>query len=110
MTKHAFIGLLCLAAAGCSLMDSFRGKENTTDDNRPSERSALETNACSTSAVKKLIGQIITLQMAEEARLQARANQVRILGPEDPLTMDYDSTRLNVEVDRNGKIMRVSCG
>lgn len=35
---------------------------------------------------------------------------VRIIHPGMAVTMDYNPTRLNIEIDESGKISRVSCG
>lgn len=35
---------------------------------------------------------------------------VRVIYPDTAVTMDYNADRLNFEVDRTGRISRVSCG
>jgi hypothetical protein len=35
---------------------------------------------------------------------------VRVIYPGTAVTMDYSADRLNFEVDRSGRISRVSCG
>ncbi len=35
---------------------------------------------------------------------------VRVLGPDTAMTMDYRTDRLNVDIDRGGKITRIWCG
>lgn len=35
---------------------------------------------------------------------------VRVLYPDTPVTMDYSADRLNFQIDRMGRIVRVSCG
>ena len=35
---------------------------------------------------------------------------VRVIYPDTAVTMDYSADRLNFEVDRTGRISRVSCG
>lgn len=49
----------------------------------------------------------------DAAALSALANRrdpIRVLSPGQPMTMDYQQTRLNVELDAAGKIIRLSCG
>ncbi len=108
MTKHALMGgLLSLAVllSGCSLLS---GQDHGTKSARAS--SSDVDLSCSAANVEGLIGHAITRELAERARIDARANRVRVLGPEDPIGMDYDSTRLNIDVDRTGKVMSISCG
>jgi hypothetical protein len=35
---------------------------------------------------------------------------MRVIYPDTAVTMDYSADRLNFEVDRSGRIIRVSCG
>jgi hypothetical protein len=35
---------------------------------------------------------------------------VRVLGPNDAATMDFQTTRINFGTDARGTIVRVSCG
>ena len=36
--------------------------------------------------------------------------QVRVIGPDEAVTMDYMPTRLNIEVDDENRVVRVYCG
>lgn len=46
----------------------------------------------------------------ERARRDAGAERVRVVGPDQAVTMEFDSERLTVEVDRRDRIARVACG
>jgi Arc/MetJ family transcription regulator len=65
---------------------------------------------CNAEAVQHLVGQRITTEMAEEAREQAGAEHLRVTQPNQPVTMDYNSQRLNIDIDEDDIILRLSCG
>lgn len=48
--------------------------------------------------------------VTEAARKAAGANSVRVLGPGDVATMDYRGDRLNIMVDGQRVITRLTCG
>jgi hypothetical protein len=47
---------------------------------------------------------------AEQARKDAGATSVRVLKPGQPVTMDFNGARLNIEVDEKGIGVSVRCG
>lgn len=56
------------------------------------------------------MGQTVTPQWAEAARQQAGALRVRVIGHGDIITKEYDSGRLNLQLDAGGGVVRVYCG
>jgi hypothetical protein len=52
---------------------------------------------------------LIGLDQAAIATLQ-RSGPVRVIGPDQPVTMDYNAARLNVFTTASGVIERVTCG
>ncbi|WP_068830594.1 I78 family peptidase inhibitor [Pseudomonas sp. BMS12] len=65
---------------------------------------------CDAEAVQHLVDQRITTEMAEEARVQAGAKYLRVTQPNQPVTMDYNPQRLNIDIDDADTIVRLSCG
>ena len=66
-----------------------------------------DPDACGASRYAGLVGQDRAAVAA--AGLQP-GPKVRIIGPDDMITMDLRMDRLNVELDRAGKVVRVRCG
>jgi hypothetical protein len=103
MTTHTLSLSLVLAsalfAAGCSSTD--------TPAPPPAADPAL---GCTSAAVSHLKGQMATPALLEQARLQAAASSARILTPSSVVTLEYNSQRLNLNVDDQGLITRVTCG
>lgn len=65
---------------------------------------------CDAEAVQNLVDQRITTELAEEARVKAGAEYLRVVHPNQPVTMDYNPQRLNIDIDDDDSIIRLSCG
>jgi len=65
---------------------------------------------CDASQVQGLVGQALEDATAEQARTDANAKSVRVLEPGAMVTMEFDSKRLNIEVDAARKITALRCG
>lgn len=64
---------------------------------------------CVADEAKKLIGQVAT----DDAQLkqQTKAQSIRRVAPQQPMTMDFRSERLTLVIDPNTKkILQASCG
>ena len=68
------------------------------------------TGTCNAKAVQSIVGKIVTPTLTEEARRDAGAAVARVLTPHQPVTMEYNSQRLNIDVDDNQVVKQVSCG
>ena len=65
---------------------------------------------CNSEAVSNLVGKTATPELLEQAKHQSGANTARIIGPDDVVTLEYDSRRLNFNTGAGMTIERVSCG
>lgn len=65
---------------------------------------------CDATQVQGLVGQPLEDATAEQARTDAGAKTVRVLEPDQMVTMEFDGERLNIEVDATKKIVAVRCG
>jgi len=65
---------------------------------------------CDASQVQGLVGQAYTDELAEQARQDANAGQVRQIKPEQIVTQEYLGERLNIEVDDKNLVTGVRCG
>jgi len=96
--------LAALALAGCS----------TPGASEPGKAAATATDAghsrCESKAAEFAIGQKASPQLLEQARTRAGAQNARILKPNDMITLEYRSDRLNLNTDNNLVINRVNCG
>ena len=95
--------LAALALAGCSTPGASEpGKAATATDAGHSR--------CESKAAEFAIGQKASPQLLEQARTRAGAQNARILKPNDMVTLEYRSNRVNLNTDTNGKVVRVNCG
>jgi len=65
---------------------------------------------CTAANAKQFLGQELDAHNADEARAYAGALRSRVIRPGEPVTMDVDPLRLNVELDESGRIHRLRCG
>jgi len=56
------------------------------------------------------VGQNSTASVVESARQRSGAQTARILRPGQIITKEYDTQRLNLEVDGTGRILAARCG
>lgn len=102
MTVKALAGLALLTAlSACSSVDS------STDAPAPADRFKAKCNA---EVVQDMRGQTVSNQLVKQIQEKAGAKSVRVLGPTDPMTMDYISSRLNIDTDEAEVIDRITCG
>ncbi|MBD0703837.1 hypothetical protein FHJ31_22265 [Pseudomonas sp. Fig-3] len=101
--KLASLGTLLAVAllSGCS----------STSESTP-DPVATETgySRCEATAAEFAIGKKASPQLLEQARTRAGAQYARILKPNDMVTLEYRSDRLNLNTDANLIINRVNCG
>lgn len=102
--KH-LAGLALIASlSACSSMDS------GTSDTAAAVASDRFKDKCNAEAVQDMLGQRVTPALSKQIKEKAGAKTVRVLGPTDPMTMDYKSSRLNIDTDEAEVIDRITCG
>jgi|GEM_PF-76936 len=83
------------------------GSCSASQEPKPDTRA--ETN-CDDSKVQDLIGQNRSGYLERQAGQAAGATTVRVLRPDDVVTMEFNAQRLNLHVDPGDVIYKVSCG
>ena len=66
--------------------------------------------SCNIAPANAYVGKRADHGVTEAARKATGANSVRVLGPGDVATMDYRGDRLNIMVDGQRVITRLTCG
>lgn len=92
---------LLAVLSGCSSVDTAE---------TPAPQADNPNATCKAEAVPGLLGKPATAERVEQAREQTGARSVRVLAPGDAVTLDYDSQRLNIDIDEAELIQRISCG
>ena len=103
--KLASFGTLLAAAllAGCSTPGTSESAKDTAVTQAGHSR-------CESKAAEFAIGKKASPELLEQARTRAGAQNARVLKPNDMVTLEYRSDRLNLNTDDNLVINRVNCG
>ena len=67
-------------------------------------------SACNAEAAQPFVGQVATADVVEKARLAAGAQIARTLKPGQMVTMEYHSSRLNLDVNAGNVVTGARCG
>ena len=89
--------------AGCSTPSS----ESATD---PVTTTDTGHSRCESKAAQFTVGKAASPELLEQARTRAGAQNARFLSPNDMVTLEYRSDRLNLNTDANRVVTRVNCG
>jgi len=65
---------------------------------------------CKADSAQSFVGRVADDATVAAARAAAGAGAVRVIKPGQAITMDYSDSRLNVNVDAQNKIVKLSCG
>ena len=71
---------------------------------------ATSSGRCNSDAVQDLVGKALTPALAEESRQRAGAQVVRVVRPQDPMTMDFNSQRLTITTSDSLVVQTATCG
>jgi hypothetical protein len=96
-----------VAAGGMTSACSARSDTGTsapTQPTRPASRS------CDAIKAQFAVGQAASNDLLERARLAAGAGSARFLHPNQPITMEYLGSRLNLYLNDRDVVNGVSCG
>lgn len=89
-----------LALAGCTATGGATGPEQPAND-------------CGAAALQDKIGQPVTGTTAADVRVGGEPVQslgsVRVVGPNDQMTMDFREDRLTIETDAAGNLVSARC-
>lgn len=79
------------------------------DAGRPGE-AAAQSGACHADPVQWAIGQEATQPTMARVWRESHAGLIRPIAPGQPVTKDLRADRVNVELDRDNRIVRIYCG
>lgn len=68
------------------------------------------SSACNATPAQFAVGQAGTAELGDRAMRAAGAQRYRFLRPGQVVTLEFDSGRLNLDLDAGGKVIRVRCG
>ncbi|WP_343592152.1 I78 family peptidase inhibitor [Paracidovorax wautersii] len=94
-------------AAGCTSTSPF-GSGSTSPV--PDSATPPVGGVCNAQPAQGFVGQMSTAKVVEAARVSSGANMARVLRPGQMITKEYDTQRLNLQIDATGRITSVNCG
>lgn len=66
--------------------------------------------SCEADPARVVVGQVASASVVEDARRRAGAHMARVIRPGQAVTLEYNASRLNLDVDASGKVVGVRCG
>lgn len=105
-SMHRFFLGLALAGslAACSTTST------TAQKSAPEDTPQVIAMGCMDAAVQWTLGEKPDDALMAKAKADAKAALVRVIQAGSAVTMEYNGARLNLSVNRQGLIERVSCG
>lgn len=76
----------------------------------PDAAPPADAAACDATQAQWIVGKAAKQADADQAKGDARATSVRMLKPDQPVTMEFNAARLNIELDEHGVAVSVRCG
>ncbi|MFF7710614.1 I78 family peptidase inhibitor [Pseudomonas sp. NPDC007930] len=105
-------GWLALAAAatlaGCASGD--KTESPAAASTAPAATTVPNDGRCHAEGAQFAVGQQGSQALLDQARQRSGSGAARALRPNDMITMDYRSDRLNLYLDGSGKVTRAGCG
>jgi hypothetical protein len=65
---------------------------------------------CRAEPAQQYIGRKADTQIVDAAKRASTSQQVRVIGPDDAVTLDYRTDRLDIRVDADRTIVAITCG
>lgn len=102
------------AVGGLAMVTLMTGCANQgqppTSPGGPAATTQAPGGLCNAQPAQQVVGQNSTASVVESARVRSGAQMARILRPGQMITKEFDTQRLNLQVDANGRILAVHCG
>lgn len=111
--KFATLGFVVVTSvlAGCSTPSGSATDSKATDSTAQAATATRTGDGrCDAEGGQFAVGKQASLDLLNQVRTRTGAMDARILGPNDMVTLEYRSERVNVNTDTSGKVIRVNCG
>jgi hypothetical protein len=92
------------------LLMSLSGADGAQFPDADRARALAELHPCDARAAQKLVGRVANPRLIARALRLRGAAQARLVRPGQPISMDYATDRITIEVDARDRVIRLSCG
>ena len=99
-----------VVAGACSTPQTATAPGRSPVPQPPPSGSLPISGSCSATEAQFAIGQTRSNDLLERARVAANASVARFLVPNQPITMEYLASRLNLELDEKNFVRSARCG
>lgn len=110
MKKTTPFAVACCLALGTAVTGCAGYGQTPAPPASTAPTGAAPGGMCNAQPAQFAVGQNSTASIVESARQRSGAQTARILRPGQIITKEYDTQRLNLEVDGNGRILAAKCG
>jgi hypothetical protein len=69
-----------------------------------------QQHPCDAGKVQSYVGRVAEARTVAEITSRSGSATVRVVMPGQPISMDYNTARLTIEVDEKNRIVRLYCG
>ncbi len=76
----------------------------------PGASAPMASGSCNAGAAQSALGQRALASVAERARVAAGAQSVRFIRHDEMVTKEFDTSRLNLQLDEQGTVSKIYCG
>jgi hypothetical protein len=104
------LGASCLTAACWETAPTSPSSVAERPPQPPTPPAPPSTSSCDSTKAEWAIGQRASDELLERARVAAGAGSARFLRPNQPITMEYLGSRLNLGLDARDVVYSVVCG
>ena len=106
--KFATLGFAVVMSllAGCSTPSGSEAESKAP----AATATSVGDGRCDAEGGQFAVGKQASIDLLNQVRSRTGAQDARILGPDDMVTLEYRSERVNVNTDASGKVVRVNCG
>ena len=94
------IGAILLATTACAANSA----------NESGETSPTNGRKCDAGPAQSLLGRTASDALGAEAMRLSNAGKLRWIPEGGAVTMDYNESRLNIQLDRENKVVTINCG
>ena len=95
-----------------AVLFAIQGQAQASAQSRAADRakSIAELHPCDAGKAAALVGRTADTKTLSQAIKLSGSYNVRIVRQGDPISMDYSTDRITIELDDNNKVLRLSCG
>lgn len=111
VTRTLVSGIFALGLAACVPSTSNNDAATTPGKPAPADEAppSAANDKCKASLVADMVGQPYNEATLEKIKATVGHVNIRPIRPNQPVTMDFREDRLNIDIDRNEKIVKFHC-